>query len=218
MKIFAKKIFAVLILILLALFTGCASVKVIPEAVPGGTINLKDNSQTISRENLMITISPDETDMVNYNIEGIVASFNVEILNNGESEVTFAKDSFVLIDSSGRQYYPLTPEKVREMMAKDTFYLLPYPYVGFYYLEDYELAQFKNSTSSNLPYYFELRPQELFTKALPVDPIIPKARIKGLLYFHADLHSLTSFTVNVYKAGSSKSVPPDFTFPYKVVK
>jgi len=212
------KIFAVFILLLSTLFTGCASIKVIPEPVPDGTINLQDNSLTIARNNLEVTISPDDTDMVNYNIEGIVASFNVSILNKGDSEVTFDKDSFVLIDSNGRQYYPLTPEKVREMMAKDTYYLLPYPYVGFYYLEDYELAQFKNATSSNLPYYFELHPQELFTKALPFDPIIPKARIQGLLYFHADLHSLTGFTVNVYMKGSSKSAPPDFIFPYKVVE
>lgn len=212
------KIFAAFILLLLTLITGCSSVKVIPEPVSGGTINLKDNSQTIARNNLEITISPDNTDMVNYNIESIVASFNVDILNNGVSEVTFDKDSFILIDSKGRQYYTLTPEKVREMMAKDTYYLLPYPYVGFYYLEDYELAQFKNATSSNLPYYFELHPQELFTKALPFDPVIPKARIQGLLYFHADLHSLTGFTVNVYLKGASKSAPPDFTFPYKVVK
>jgi len=208
---------AIMTLLSLALVTGCSSVRVIPEQVSGGFIDLKNNSQSISRDNLLITIAPVDTDMVNYNIEGIVASFAVDIQNGGESVVTFNQDSFILIDSNKRQYYPLTPEKVREMMAKDTYYLLPYPYVGFYYLEDYELAQFKNSVSSNLPYYFELHPQELFTKALPADPVIPKASIKGLLYFHTDLHSLTSFSINVYKNGTSKSAPPDFTFPYKVV-
>lgn len=206
------------LLLLISLITGCASVKVIPVQVPAGVVNLNDNSQAVTKDNLVVTISPAEIDMVNYNIEGIVASFNVEIENAGDSEVTFDYESFVLIDSDRRQYYPLTPEKIREMMAKDTYYLLPYPYVGFYYLEDYELAQFKNSTNSNLPYYFELRPQELYTKALPVQPIIPKARIKGLVYFHADIHSLTSFTVNVYKKGTPKSGPPDYIFPYKVVK
>jgi len=175
------RIVTLLALLQFTLFAGCTAVKVIPQPVPDGSINLTDNSQTISRENLVITISPAETDMVNYNIEGMIASFNVEIQNHGEKAVAFNKDSFILIDSTSSQYYPLTPEKVREMMAKDTFYLLPYPYVGFYYLEDYELAQFKNSTSSNLPYYFELYPQDLFTKALPVEPIIPKAKIKGLL-------------------------------------
>jgi hypothetical protein len=206
------------ILLFFTFVTGCASVKVIPEQVAAGVINLKDNSQTITRDNLVITVAVADTDMVNYNIEGMVASFNVEIQNNGDSEVIFDKESFVLIDSNQRQYYPLTPEKIKEMLAKDTYYLLPYPYVGFYYLEDYERAQFKNSTSSNLPYYYELYPQDIYTKALPVDSIIPKARIKGHIYFHADIHSLTFFTVNVYKKGTSKSAPPDFIFPYKVVK
>ena len=212
------KISNILILLFFTFFAGCASVKVIPEQVAAGVINLKDNSQTITRDNLVITVAVADTDMVNYNIEGMVASFNVEIQNNGDNEVTFDKDSFVLIDSNQRQYYPLTPEKVKEMLAKDTYYLLPYPYVGFYYLEDYERAQFNNATSSNLPYYYELYPQDIYTKALPVDSIIPKARIKGLIYFHADIHSLNSFTVNLYKKGASKSAPPDFIFPYKVVK
>ena len=212
------KIIFMLALLFVALFSGCASVKVIPEQVSAGVINLKDNSQAITRDNIVITVAAADTDMVNYNIEGMVASFNVEIYNGSESEVVFDKESFVLIDSNQRQYYPLTPEKIKEMMTKDTYYLLPYPYVGFYYLEDYERAQFKNSTSSNLPYYFELHPQVLSSKALPVEPIIPKAMISGLLYFSVDIHSLAFFTVNAYQKGSPKSAPPDFSFPFKVVK
>jgi hypothetical protein len=206
------------ILLLISLITGCASVKVIPEQVPAGVINLKENSQTVSKDNLLITVAPADTDLINYNIEGMVAAFNVEIYNATESEVTFNKDSFILIDSKQKQYYPLTPERIKEMLAKDTYYLLPYPYVGFYYLEDYELAQFKNSTSSNLPYYYEFHPQDLYTRALPLDPVIPNARINGLVYFHADIHSLSGFTINIYRQGSSRSAPPDFIFPFKVVR
>lgn len=212
------KRFTTSLFLLVTLLSGCSSIKVVPEQVTAGVINLQENSQTIVKDNVSITVAPADTDMVNYNIEGMVASFNVEIRNNGASEVTFDYDSFILIDSDKRQYYPLTPEKIRQMLAKDTYYLLPYPYVGFYYLEDYELAQFKSSTSSNLPYYFELRPQDLYIKALPAEPVIPNARIKGLVYFHADIHSLTSFSINVYRKGSSKSSSPDFIFPYKVIK
>lgn len=212
------KTFNMTILLFALLFAGCSTVKVVPEQVPSGVINLKDNSQSITRDSLTITVSPADTEMVNYNIESIVASFNVEIFNNSDKEAFFDKESFVLVDSNSRQYYPLTPEKIREIMARDTYYLLPYPYVGFYYLEDYEQSQFKNSTNSNLPYYFELRPQELYTKALPFEPIIPKAGIKGLLYFHTDIRSLSAFSIYVYRKGVSKSVPPDFIFPYKVLK
>lgn len=210
--------FNIAILLLVTIVAGCSSIKVVPEQVPAGIINLQENSQSVTRDKIAVTVAPAETDMVNYNIEGMVASFNVEIRNNGDSEVAFDSDSFILLDSNRRQYNSLTVEKIRQMMAKDTYYLLPYPYVGFYYLEDYELAAFKNSTNSNLPYYFELRPQELFTKALPTEPVIPGAGIKGLVYFHADIHALDSFSINVYRKGASKSAPPEFTFPFKVVK
>lgn len=211
-------VFKIMILLLFSLLAGCSSVKVVPEQVNDGFINLRDNSQTVTRDDLVITVAVADTDLVNYNIEAMIAAFSVEIQNNGTSEVTFDKESFMLIDSAQRQYYPLSPEKIKEMLAKDTYYLLPYPYVGFYYLEDYERAQFKNSTGSNLPYYYEFYPQDIYTKALPVDSIIPKARIKGLVYFNADINSFPSFTVNVYKKGSSKSAPPDFRFPFRVVR
>jgi hypothetical protein len=107
---------------------------------------------------------------------------------------------------------------MRQMLARDTYYLLPYPYVGFYYLEDYERAAFKNSTNSNLPYYFEIRPQDIYTKALPSEAIIPNARIKGLVYFNVDIERLTSFRINLYAKGASKSSEPAFIFPYRVVK
>ena len=145
-------------------------------------------------------------------------NFNIIIQNNRQSEVIFDNDCFILLDADKRQFYPLTPEKIKQMLAKDTYYLLPYPYVGFYYLEDYERASFKNSTSTNLPYYYELYPQDLYIRAMPTEPIIPGATVKGLLYFHADIHSFPSFSINVYRKGASKSAVPDFTFPFKVVK
>lgn len=200
------------------IISGCSSIKIVPEQTPSGIINEKENSQTLNKDSISVKIAPAEPDMINYSIQGQVASFDVLIHNASSAEVSFDISSFLLIDSEKKQYYPLSPEKIKEMLAKDTYYLLPYPYVGFYYLEDYERAQFKNSTSSNLPYYFELNPQELYLKALPAESVIPEASIRGLIYFNADISSLSSFTVNVYRKGTSKSSSPDFAFPFKVVK
>ncbi len=204
-------------LLLIVLLSGCA-VRVVPEQVPAGVINQKDNSISIAKENMVMTLSPADTEMLNYNTEGMVASFNVEIQNIGENEVVFDYESFILLDADKRQYYQLTPEKIRQMLAKDTYYLLPYPYVGFYYLEDYERAAFKNSTDSNLPYYFELRPQDIYTKSLPIEPLIPKAKTKGLIYFHADVNNMKSFKIIAFRKGVPKKSDPDFTFPFKVEK
>jgi hypothetical protein len=205
------------IVVALTILAGC-SIKIVPEPVSSGMINEKERSITLTRDSTVVTIAPVDPDMLNYNLESMVASFSVEIQNNGDKEISFDDESFILIDSNKRQYYSLTPEKMRQMLARDTYYLLPYPYVGFYYLEDYERAAFKNSTNSNLPYYFEIRPQDIYTKALPSEAIIPNARIKGLVYFNVDLERLTSFRINLYAKGASKSSEPAFIFPYRVVK
>jgi hypothetical protein len=205
------------IVVALTILAGC-SIKIVPEPVSSGMINEKERSITLTRDSTVVTIAPVDPDMLNYNLESMVASFSVEIQNNGDKEISFDDESFILIDSNKRQYYSLNPEKMRQMLARDTYYLLPYPYVGFYYLEDYERAAFKNSTNSNLPYYFEIRPQDIYTKALPSEAIIPNARIKGLVYFNVDIERLTSFRINLYAKGASKSSEPAFIFPYRVVK
>ncbi len=205
------------ILLALTVLAGC-SIKIVPDNVSNGIVNVKDNSITLSRDTTVVTVAPVDSDMINYNLESMVASFSVEIQNNGDKEISFENESFVLIDSDKRQYYSLTPDKIRQMLAKDSYYLLPYPYVGFYYLEDYELAAYKNSTNSNLPYYFEIRPQDIYTKALPAEVIIPNSKIRGLVYFNVDIATLSSFRINMYSKGASKSSEPAFVFPYKVVK
>lgn len=210
-----KKNICILPLFLL-LLSGCA-IKVVPDEAVNGTVNIKTGSVTITKDDILITATPSEPGISN-NLEGTISSFKVEIRNQGESEVNFDYDSFILLDQDNRQYYALSPEKVRQLMTKDTYYLLPYPYVGFYYLEDYEKASFRNSTITNLPYYYDLYPQDITTSALPTGPVIPKAMITGLLYFNVDFHALQSFRLLVSRKGIPKSTEAEFLFPFKVVK
>ncbi len=205
-------------LLLLVTLSGCASVKVLPQPVASGVVNPKGDTVTVAGKSIVITAGVADTDMVNYNIENMIASFQVEIQNIGDTEVAFETEGFLLLDSTGKQYVALSPERIRQMIAKDTYYLLPYPYVGFYYLEDYEHASFKNATNSRLPYYYELYPQDVYSKSLPQGAVIPKAKISGLLYFHVDLGSLDSFKLLVYRKGGSKSSDPDFSIPFRVFK
>ena len=184
-------------LLAVLLLFGCSSVKIIPEQVVAGQINEKENSQTVTRDSVSITLSPADPDMINYSIQGMVASFNLLIENGSAGELSYDNSSFLLLDSDRRQYYP---------------------YVGFYYLEDYELARYKNSTGTNLPYYYERNPQDLHLKAFSGEPIIPGAKVAGLIYFNADISSMKGFTINIYRKGAPKSAPPDFAFPFKVVR
>lgn len=211
-----QKIYAYLLLVALTILSGCA-VKIVPEAVPGGIISPDGKSLSLTNGTVSISAGVVDEEIFN-NTQGMITSLQVEIENKGDNEVIFDNDSFLLVSEDSRQFFAVSPEKVREMLAKETYYLLPYPYVGFYYLEDYEKAAFKNSTNTSLPYYYELYPENLFAKALPLGPVIPKAKVSGLVYFQADLPDLKNFRLLVYRKGSSKSAPPDFVFPFRVSK
>ncbi|GAM11564.1 hypothetical protein OR1_03880 [Geobacter sp. OR-1] len=209
----------ILILIISICFmSGCSSLKVIPEPVQGGEINAKDNSLSITRNNVTVMARSGDMEIVSYNLDGSVASFFVVINNQTDDELTINNNSFLLVDNDGRQYFQLTPEKVKEIIARDTYYLIPYPYVGFYYLEDYEKSSFYNRFTSDRPYFYEVYPQDIYTKALPVGSIIPKAKIAGLVYFRIDLEGKKGVNLEFFRNNSPRSMPADFIFPFKIVK
>lgn len=211
--------YSLVIMMIVAMFlSGCSSVNVVPEQVAGGIVNVEDNSQTIKSNGLEITARVDEMAINSYNLEGTVTAFKIAIKNVTDSEVAFGDDSYLLVDESGLQYSLLTPENVRAMLKKDSYYLVPYPYVGYYYLEDYEKTNAYNRFNSALPYYYDLYPQDLFTKALQAATVIPGMKIEGMVYFKVDPSVHSSLKLLVYRKGSSKSSPPDFSFPFKIVK
>jgi len=211
-----RKFYVCMLFVWLSILSGCA-VKIVPASVPGGTLSPDGNSLTITSGKVSITAGVVEEEIIG-NQDRTVSSLQLVISNQGESEVAFDADSFLLLDTDNRQYFALSPEKVRQVLAKDTYYLLPYPYVGFYYLEDYEKSAFKNTTETTLPYYYELNPQDLFARALPTGTVIPNGKISGIVYFQADVTALNSFRLQVYRKGQSKAAPTDFVFPFRVAK
>lgn len=200
------------------LLAGCGSIKVVPEQSGNGRINSADNSQTISSRGIDVTVRMDEAGINSYNLDSTVTAFHVSIKNGTESVVEFANDSFLLVDDSGLQYAALTPENVRSMLNKDSYYLVPYPYVGFYYQEDYEKTNAYNRFNSALPYYYNLYPQDIFTKSLQASLVIPGMKAEGLTYFKIDATAHNAIKLLIFRKGASKSAPPEFSFPFKVVK
>jgi hypothetical protein len=201
---------------LVVLFMSGCALKVVPEHVDSGIINAGDNSQTLTKNGIAITASNSDTEIDSYNLEGTVSAFQVAIDNQSDREAVFDTDSFLLLDNDGRQYYPLTPEKVKEIISRDSYYLIPYPYVGFYYLEDYQKAYANNQFNSQVPYFYEVYPQDIYTRALPGGAIIPHAKVAGLVYFKIEMRGKRGVKLLLYRKGASKSDPPEFTFPFKV--
>lgn len=197
--------------------SGCA-LKVVPQPVPQGIVDSSDNSQTITKDGVSVKVANSDAEIVAYNLENMVTAFSVTVHNQTDREAAFDTDSFLLLDDQNRQYYPLTPEKVKELVSRDSYYLIPYPYVGFYYLEDYEKTSYYNATNSQLPFYYEVYPQDIYTRALSAGSIIPGAKAVGLVYFRIDLSTVKEVRLLVYRKGASKSAPPEFVFPFVIKK
>lgn len=206
----------ILTLLTLLVCSAC-SVSVAPIATPTGTINPDDNSITETRNGVAFTVKLDEMSVGAYPQVDNITSFHVVIDNRTDQQVSFPSRAFLLKDGNDRQYRSITPERVREIVSKDTVYLIPYPYVGYYYLEDQARASHADSFTSSLPFYAEYHPQEIFTRALTEEPILKGSKVSGLVYFIADLERSDYAELLVFP-NQKVSGEPLAKFPFSIKK
>jgi len=152
-----------------------------------------------------------------YQLVDNLTSFHLTIDNRTDREITIPLEAVLLKDGEGRQYRSITPERVREIVSKDTVYLIPYPYVGYYYLEDQVQGSTRQAMASSLPFYAEYHPQEIFTRALPAVSILPHAKVAGVVYFIADLTRSDRAELLIF-SGAQLQGEPRYRFPFNVEK
>lgn len=206
-----------LLAVLILLFCSACSVTVAPIATPTGTINSEEKSITETRDGIVFTVKLDELSVGAYPMVDNITSFHVTIDNRTDKPISFPSQAFLLKDGSDRQYRSITPERVREIVSKDTVYLIPYPYVGYYYLEDQARASFNDTFSSSLPFYAEYHPQDIFTRALTEEPVLKGAKVAGLVYFIADLERSNYAELLVFPHQEA-SGEPLAKFPFSIEK
>ena len=199
------------------LICSACSVSVAPIATSTGTINAEDKSITEVRGDVTFTVKLDELSVAPYAMVDNITSFYVTIDSRSTTEVSFPPQAFLLKDGSGRQYRAITPEHVREIVSKDAVYLIPYPYVGYYYLQDQEKLAYANTFSSSLPFYAEYHPQDIFTRALTEEPILANSKVAGAIYFIANLEKTGYAELQVFPAAEA-SGEPMATFAFTVEK
>lgn len=198
----------------LLLCTAC-SASVSPVATATGTINQEDNSITEVRDNIGFTVKLDELSVAPYQMVDNIVSFHVVVDNRSDSQVSYPPQNFLLKDGDNRQYRTISPERVREIVSKDTVYLIPYPYVGYYYLEDQMSAAHDQAFSSSMPFYAEYHPQDIFTRALTAEPILKNSKVEGVVYFIADLERTDSAELLVFP-DEGLSGAPLASFPFAI--
>jgi len=197
----------------LVVLFGCGP-QIIPRQVPGGSLDLKAGSQTLQREGVGITARVDSLQYAPYRQVDNITSFFIEVRNLSSRPWSFPFSGLMLVAADGRQYTAVTPQQVKEMVSRDLPYMVPYPYVGYYYLEDAQRGSYFNSFTSDLPYYAANHPQDIFTQALPAAAVEPGNRISGLVYFVADLSTMPAFELKI----RPPSPMDEFVFPFVVEK
>lgn len=203
-----------LIFPILFLCSAC-TVSVAPIATATGTINPADNSITEVREDVAFTVKLDELSVSSHQLVDNITAFHVVIDNMSGKSVSFPSTAFLLKDGEGRQYRSITAERVREIVSKDTVYLIPYPYVGYYYLEDQARVTHADTFSSSLPFYAEYHPQDIFTRALTEEPVLKNSKASGVVYFIADLER-TGYAELLVFPNQEASGEPLVKFPFTV--
>lgn len=207
------------LLLLLAVISlsGCG-VAVVPKPTATASLDPANNTLRESINGVTVSARVEDLEVAPYRMVDNLTSFRVTVENGLSEEISLPLTSFLLVDDEGHQFRPIEPARVQEIIGRDSMYLIPYPYVGYYYLDDKEKSAFANTFDSALPYYAENYPQDIFTQALPVGSIVPGAKISGLVYFVIDLVQKRGVELRVYRPGTSPSGPPDFILPFAVEK
>jgi hypothetical protein len=198
-------------------FCAACSTQVVPVPTATALLDPGGTSLTEVRDGVAITVRLDQESVQPAQLVDNLTAFHLTIDNRTERAVTVSTDTLLLKDGAGRQYRSITPERVREIVSKDTVYLIPYPYVGYYYLEDQARGAAQQAMASSLPFYAEYHPQDIFTRALPAGAVLPHAKVAGVVYFLIDLTATSRAELLIFQDSRMQDAPR-YRFPFGVKK
>jgi hypothetical protein len=189
-----------LVSLLLIALTGCATTRIIPQPQPGSLIDQDGQRINQTLEGVMVSVQVHESSVRPSPAEQNYASFWVEVSNQRNVQLPLRYSDFLLIDEQGLQYQPVDPEELVDILTDSAAYLIPYPYVGFYYLQDSLRARLDTDFRSEGRYFASRRPEFLAREALPSINLLPGAKVAGAVYFAAELRTMNSFQLR-YQIG-----------------
>lgn len=206
-----------LLILVATLCCSACSVKVVPMPTPTAFPGPVDGSLIENHDGVAIAVHLDQLSVQPYQLVDNLTSFHVSIDNQTDKQIEIPIDRFILKDDENTLYRTISPERVREIVSKDTVYLIPYPYVGYYYLEDQKQGAFQQTMTSSLPFYAEYHPQDIFTRALPSGPVLPRSKVSGVIYFIVDLTRANHAELLVYQGPPAQDAPR-YRFPFRIEK
>lgn len=201
-------------------FAGCG-ITVAPISTERNIIDLSTGVSKSSSDGVTVTAKILDLEVSPFVYTNNVTSFFITINNQKSDSLSIPLDSFILVDSEGHQFRALEPSQVVSLAKASSDYLVPYPYVGYYYLGDKEQGSFENVTgmstyNSSMSFPKEPYPAQILLESLPVDSVLPRGQVSGAVYFPVDLYEKESVELRIYPPEAPPPAPATFTFPFKI--
>lgn len=200
------------IVLLTLLLSGCG-VQVIPRTSAQMSIGSDKETVTATQNGLTVTAKVQDLDFGPYTGENNITAFYVTVSNNSAEERSVPLAAFMLFDQDKKLYRPLESERVTALTRQEANYLIPYPYVGYYYLQDSAEFDYSTQSASSLAYSPQKSQGSVEAYALPVGAIPAGANISGMLFFNIDLYEKKFVDLTMQNGPETK-----FSFIFDVVK
>lgn len=170
------------LLFLLLLFTFSCGVKFEPVVTSDVTLDRQNNLLVATKDNITIKVQLASQTYSFYGMEDVFTIFYIVIENGKDKEIHIAPEDFVLFDDKRHQVNIIKVEDVAKIVEQNLFYLIPYPYIG-YYSESLNYYEGRYLYNPSAPHIYPVSPREIYIDSFPWGKILPKAHVKGKIYF-----------------------------------
>lgn len=170
-----------LIFLLFIFIYGCG-ITVQPILTPDVTLDSTNSTLTSVKDDIAVSVQVAPQSYAFYGMEDNFVIFHVFIENRKDKEISIGTEDFLLLDDKSHQVNIMKVEDVAKIVEQNLFYLIPYPYIG-YYSESQNYYEGRYLYNPSAPHVYPVSPRELYLEALPWGKISPKTYIKGKIYF-----------------------------------
>lgn len=162
--------------------TFACGVKLEPVLTSDVTLDKENNALISTKDNITVRVQIAPQSYSFYGMEDSFAIFHIVVENGREKEVFVTPEDFVLLDDKSHQVNVMKVEDVAKIVEQNLFYLIPYPYIG-YYSESLNYYEGRYLYNPSAPHIYPVSPREIYLDAFPWGKILPRAHVKGKIYF-----------------------------------
>ncbi len=176
-------------------------IKIQPLSSPDVTLDTKSNTLSATKDNINVTVEVAPQTYSFYGLEDNFVIFYVMVENRNDRELTITPEDFLLFDDKSHQVSVMKVEDVVKIVEQNLFYLIPYPYIG-YYSESLNYYEGRYLYNPSAPHIYPVSPREIYLDAFPWGKILPKAHIKGKIYFKKKISEAKLLELRAIKKNS----------------